>query len=55
MCRFDTFNTFLDNVISVLILDALKNIALKLSDDNLLLLERNALQSLLDDPTSIHL
>lgn len=41
--RFDSFDTFLDDVVSVLILHTLQNIALQLGNNEFLLLEWNAL------------
>ncbi len=53
--RLHALDALLDDVIAVLILDALEDVALEFGDDQLLLIEGDALQGLLDHTTAVHL
>ena len=53
--RFHSFNTFLDNMISILIFNASKHISLELGNDQFLLLQGNTFQCLLNHTAPIHL
>ena len=55
VCRVDALDALLDDVVAVLVFDALQDVALQLGDDDLLLIPGNALQGLLDHPTAVHL
>ena len=53
--RRDTLYALLHDVVAVLVLDALEDVALQLVQDDLLLLGRDRLQGLLDHPAAVHL
>ena len=74
MERVDALDALLDDVVAVLVLDALEDVPLKFGDDelqsnsiksdcpsdcfvftHLLLVDGDALEGLLDDPTAVHL
>ena len=47
--RLQCLNTFLNHMVTILVLHTLQLVAVRLLDDQLLLLQWNRLQSLLDD------
>jgi hypothetical protein len=53
--RINGLDALLDDVVSVLILNALEHGLLQLGDNPLLLLQWDALQGLLDHATAVHL
>lgn len=53
--RLYALDALLDNVIPVLILDALQHVAVQLADNLLLVLGRDGLQSFLDHTAAVHL
>ena len=53
--RLDAFNTLLDDMVAVLILDAAHDVALDLLGNHTLLLQGQHFQGFLNDSTAIHL
>jgi hypothetical protein len=53
--RLNCFDTLLNNMVAILVLDALQHIAIQLLDDKLLLVQWYGLQGLLDDSSAVHL
>ena len=49
------FDTFLDHMVAILVLDTLQHIPIQLLDDELLLVQWDGLQGLLDDSAAVHL
>ena len=53
--RIDSFDTFLDDMVAILVFDALEHVAFQFGYDQFLLIQWDTLQGLLDHPTAIHL
>ena len=52
---FHSFNALLDHMVAILVFHTLQNIAIKLLDDQLLLIEGDGFKGLLDHSAAVHL